>query len=33
MGVTLLQAPLAHGQDMHAGACQTILVGFVMFFA
>jgi hypothetical protein len=27
----LRQAPLANGKEMHARACQPILVGFVVF--
>jgi hypothetical protein len=31
-GFTPLQVSLANGQNMHAGACQPILVGFMVFF-
>jgi hypothetical protein len=30
-GFTPLQVSLANGQNMHAGACQLILVGFMVF--
>jgi hypothetical protein len=31
-GVVLQQASLAHRQDMDAGACQPILVGYLFFW-